>query len=252
MPRGSLIGERRGGRKRGTPNRRTILVERILAIASERPTIPAEELVAILSKDRELPADVRIRIARKFLPNRTSRAVGSNSARYSADNRRNADPAGSRSGSPGPAKPVNLDILFSLVQDTAVPTDHRREAASLLAQCFLPMKPGIKRWWLGAHDDEYGFAITAEIAAEYRDAKFEFRRLSRSGSNGPRTRNKIEKLRARIKTILHRLQCPCPSLYGKDQLSADSKTGRLFFAAAGEQDPQRSRRCRRGTPQSKA
>ena len=38
MPRGSKLGERRGGRQRGTPNRRTVLADRILAIASARPT----------------------------------------------------------------------------------------------------------------------------------------------------------------------------------------------------------------------
>jgi hypothetical protein len=34
MPRGSQPGERRGGRQRATPNRRTVLINRILAAAA--------------------------------------------------------------------------------------------------------------------------------------------------------------------------------------------------------------------------
>jgi len=37
MLRGSEPGERRGGRKRGTPNRRTILSDRILSIGLNQP-----------------------------------------------------------------------------------------------------------------------------------------------------------------------------------------------------------------------
>ena len=54
-----------------------------------------------------------------------------------------------------------------------------------------------------------------------------------SESNNPRTRTKIEKLRARMKAILHRLQCPCPSLYGKDQLSADRTRLTYFLQQRG-------------------
>ena len=71
-----------------------------------------------------------------------------------------------------------------------MPLEQRRKAASEAAQYLLPKKPGIKRWWLNAPVDEYGFAITPEIAAEYRDARFELRRLSRIGSNNPKTETK--------------------------------------------------------------
>ena len=38
MPRGSKPGERRGGRQRATPNKRTVLTDRILAVVSANPT----------------------------------------------------------------------------------------------------------------------------------------------------------------------------------------------------------------------
>lgn len=202
MPRGSKIGERRGGRERGTPNRRTVLVDRIL-VASKGPASSASQFVVMLASDQELPADIRMAIARKFLP------------------------TGKSWRSPRTAHPINLEIEFNILQDLAVPADQRRKAAAQIAQHILPKKTGEKRWWVNAPHDEHDFAITPEIAAEYRDAKFELRRLSRLRSNSARTANKIEKLRARINAILHRLQCPCPSRYGEVQRNEDSR--RLIY-----------------------
>ena len=63
MSRGSKIGERRGGRDRGTPNGRTRLVDRILAIASECLATSAEGFIAVLVQDQKIPADIRMAIA---------------------------------------------------------------------------------------------------------------------------------------------------------------------------------------------
>ena len=59
MPRGSKPGERRGGRQRATPNKRTVLRDRILAVASGNPTATFLEFVPILVGDQALPADIR-------------------------------------------------------------------------------------------------------------------------------------------------------------------------------------------------
>lgn len=221
MPRGSKIGERRGGRQRGTPNRRSVLADRILAIASERPITSAGQLVDILVKDQALPADIRMAIAREFLSAGRSRSVGASAVRSSARKRRKAESTGPRPAPPGNRRLATLDSLFSIAQDMTVATDHRRKAASEAAQHFLPKKPGIRRWWVNAPADEYGFAITPQIAAEYRDSKFELRHSANSGSNSPAISRKAAKLRARMQAILHRLQCPCPSLYGMTQRQQD-------------------------------
>jgi hypothetical protein len=220
MPRGSKIGERRGGRQRGTPNRRTVLVDRILALTSERPTMSACQFIDVLIRDRELPADIRIEVACEFLRAGT-RSVGVKAARSSADKRRkakSADPWPERSGT---AKSMTLDILFGLAQDATAHPDQRRKAACQVAQHFLPKKPGTKRWWQNAPADEYGFAVTPQIAAEYRDTKMELRRLARSAANSPAITRKAAKMQERLKAILRRLECPCPSVYGKDQLAED-------------------------------
>ena len=75
MPRSSKPGERRGGRQRATPNKRTVLTERILAVASANPTASFDELVALLVKDKTLAADVRVAIARKWFAAARSRSA---------------------------------------------------------------------------------------------------------------------------------------------------------------------------------
>src|SRR6185437_5415517 len=83
------------------------------------------------------------------------------------------------------AKSARLDVLLSIVRDTKAHPVGRRKAASEAAQQFLPKTPGIKRWWKNAPIDEYGFAITPEIAAEYRNIKINLRTLLGSGEDNP-------------------------------------------------------------------
>jgi hypothetical protein len=64
----SKPGERRGGRQHATPNRRTVLTDRILAAAAANPSAAIHELVLILARDQGLPADTRMVVARKAFP----------------------------------------------------------------------------------------------------------------------------------------------------------------------------------------
>src|ERR1700751_5973428 len=61
MLRGSRPGERRGGRKQGAPNRRTILRDRILSIGLDHPSASQRAFLFKLVKDRKLPADTHPR-----------------------------------------------------------------------------------------------------------------------------------------------------------------------------------------------
>src|SRR5271156_3933668 len=150
MPRGSKPGERRGGRKRTTPNRRTVLADRILAAASDNPTATRHELLLILLKDQVLPAGTRMDIARKSFPARTSRAVD-DGAEKSAMRRLRAiehptdfnpdrgvhnqplSPNRAWSGArTGAINFATLDLLLGVVQDAAAMPSERRKAASEL------------------------------------------------------------------------------------------------------------------------
>ena len=60
------------------------------------------------------------------------------------------------------------------------------------------------------------------MAREYRDSRLQLQHLSGSpGSNVPATEKRADKLRARIKMILQRLDCPCPSHYSIEQWLKD-------------------------------
>jgi len=68
MPRGSKPGERRGGRQRGTPNKKTALRNAALAAAAANPEIlPLEFLLGIM-RDPNMPSELRIKVAQATLP----------------------------------------------------------------------------------------------------------------------------------------------------------------------------------------
>jgi ABC transporter substrate binding protein len=89
MPRGSKPGTKRGGRKRGTPNRRTILADRIFVTAAAHPVAGWQELLSVLMDDQALPADTRLVIAQKS----RSAAARSNKARAKTSTTRHNVPA---------------------------------------------------------------------------------------------------------------------------------------------------------------
>ena len=176
MPRGSKQGERRGGRQRATPNKRTVLADRILAVASANPTASCDEIVAILVKDQALPASSRVAVAREWFA-----AAGSRSAKgrtkqlndrgFQATERTaplksdcgvaSTTPQSKIGASPNARTATNramLPVLFSIAQDTATTAAERRQAASELAQYFLPKNPTRKKSRCGNFPpDEHGF-----------------------------------------------------------------------------------------------
>src|SRR5271168_2248663 len=124
MPRGSKPGERRGGRRRATPNKRTVLRDRILSVASANPTATCYELLHLLIKDQALPAPTRLAIARK----------SSSQSMLLTDNAPPDAKTEAKTLAP-------LDILLSVAQDAAATAAERRKAASEAAEYFLPKNP---------------------------------------------------------------------------------------------------------------
>jgi hypothetical protein len=68
MPRGSRPGERRGGRKPGTPNKKTLTKNAVfLAAASDGERSPLDFMLALM-RDRQVPLDLRIDMATAAAP----------------------------------------------------------------------------------------------------------------------------------------------------------------------------------------
>jgi hypothetical protein len=63
MPRGSKPGERRGGRQRGTPNKKTALTNAALAAAAANPEISPLEFLLRTMRDPNVSSEIRIKVA---------------------------------------------------------------------------------------------------------------------------------------------------------------------------------------------
>jgi hypothetical protein len=231
MPRGSKPGERRGGRQRATPNKRTVLKERILSIASAYPTASDDEIVAYLIKDPMLPTSLRLAVARKWHTDAGLRSSNLRSSKRSSKTPKAIEAAvltsASRTTSEVASKEISaadadssvdravLPVLFGIVRDRAAKPKEQRLAALALTQYFLPKKTFVKKPRQELVADECGFVIEPDVARELRDLKLELDYLRRSSKKRrPHiVARKSAQLQKRIKEIQQSLACPCPSKY---------------------------------------
>jgi hypothetical protein len=232
MPRGSKPGERRGGRQRATPNKRTLLAERILWIAAASPTASHDEIVTSLMNDPMLPASLRLAVAQAWHADARSRRPGFRPRKCSSKTSQPFEPSAAVSadrpvaeGAPENAKSVDpsatversvLPILFAIAQDGAAKPRERRRAALALTRYFVPKKSTVKKSRLAVSvSDECGFVVDPDRARELRDLKLELDCLPRSSKKrSPHIVARIAtRLQKRIKEIQQFLACPCPSRY---------------------------------------
>jgi hypothetical protein len=68
MPRGSKPGERRGGRQRGTPNKKTALINTAFAATASSPDLLPLDFFLALMRDPSVSPDWRFRAAQAAAP----------------------------------------------------------------------------------------------------------------------------------------------------------------------------------------
>src|SRR5262249_46055695 len=68
MPRGSKPGERRGGRQRGVPNKKTALNNAALTAAASNPNVSPLEFLLAVMRDPNVSLDFRIKAAQVAAP----------------------------------------------------------------------------------------------------------------------------------------------------------------------------------------
>jgi hypothetical protein len=68
MPRGSKPGERRGGRQKGTPNKKTVLRNAGLSAAAADPNVSPLDYLLNVMREQTLPLETRIAAGREALP----------------------------------------------------------------------------------------------------------------------------------------------------------------------------------------
>lgn len=68
MPRGSKPGERRGGRQRGVPNKKTALKNAAIIAAASNPEISPLEFLLAIMRDPNVSPDLRVKVAQVAAP----------------------------------------------------------------------------------------------------------------------------------------------------------------------------------------
>jgi hypothetical protein len=68
MPRGSKPGERRGGRQRGTPNKKTALRNAAIVAAASKPDISPLDFLLGVMRDPNMSSELRIKVAQVAAP----------------------------------------------------------------------------------------------------------------------------------------------------------------------------------------
>jgi hypothetical protein len=244
MPRGSRPGERRGGRQRGTPNKKTLLKNAVFCAAAADPNRSPLDFMLALMRDPQVPTDVRVDMAAAAAPYvhakpqapprvRTnpmdSRPITGvpdqvvrkmegalNAPQQSGDSAQEPQQSGA-AGPVGEGGPdlSPMDFLLRMMNDPEATPKQRIRAARVAARYKHIAVPPDK---LPAVD-EYGFAISNTLAKGIRD---DYRRLERLYRNNigsedlKRVAKEIAEINARSAEQCKFLPIPPPG-YSPDQ-----------------------------------
>lgn len=157
MPRGSKPGERRGGRQKGTPNKRTALERAVLVATLDHARISPLELTLALMRNPSLSLERRVNAAQKALPfvhAKLRRGAAKRSAKKSTtDNGDDAESKTDRTRRPRvktrrivlPDAPKDADItplrfLQRLLWDHKTPAELRIKIAAMITP-YVHHKP---------------------------------------------------------------------------------------------------------------
>jgi hypothetical protein len=215
MPRGSKPGERRGGRKRATLNKRTLLRQRITASLSMHRNATLRDLFLVLVNDPTLPAAIRLAVGRKlFAAERRRSRIATGSVSLTRDQEAAAtsrESSSSATAEIGVCSPLELQLLIA--QNVDATSEERQKAAAELAKLILPPRVSLSTKTVTY---DFGFSVDPNLAKELRDAKLEriCVRLLSDKLSPYAFAKKVSALETRISEIQQTLKCPCPSTYG--------------------------------------
>ena len=188
MPRGSKPGERRGGRQRGTPNKKTALRNAAIGAAHLDPNISPRNFMLGLMRNGDLPLADRFAAAQAVLPlvhqkltsghatQHSPGAYGNDVADHNGKGRANSDARLGRQPKPAITFVIRtngadlspLDFFLEVMRDPEAPVLLRTKAARIAAP-FVHPKPASRKPAL-VIQDPYQFDIDPAAARELRDA----------------------------------------------------------------------------------
>lgn len=257
MPRGSKPGERRGGRQKGTPNKKTVLRNAAIHAAAAEPNLLPLGFFLGMMRNPDLPSDLRVKmaeIAAPFVHRKPTKdnprillASRKHVALMRAVRKGKAAPPGGADPSAG--KPGTLAVEGAAAEETPVeylagvmrnpeikPELRIRVARTLLRfvhpkQKQDPTADQTDAELKNALGDE--FMVDPELAAKIRDDELRLRELryrldsrSTSGSHTPAQIKEKAALEARIEEAATAIGCP-PGYGSKEQTTDQALANRL-------------------------
>jgi hypothetical protein len=209
MPRGSKPGERRGGRQRGTPNKKTLLKNAVFCAAAADPNRSPLEFMLALMRDPQVPLDLRIEMATQAAPFVHARPEPARRKRPDPlDVRDRLGDTGDlkfetrevRPGAEGSAggglSPV--DFLLGVMADPAATP----KAAAIAARYKHAYAGGAEAPSIIVAEDKFAFKVAPELARAERDDRVreirldEFKPHSAEGIAAARELEQIRQRRA--------------------------------------------------------
>jgi hypothetical protein len=251
MSRGSKPGERRGGRQRGTPNKKTLLRNaEIEAIAGKPDLTPLDYFLAVM-RSQHFPLTTRVQAALKALPrlHAKRRADDVDEATFAPNagsshpvNEKRSSGSGASIASSDKAVPhrgvrntviqegnknaelTPLDFLLGLLRSPETRHATRFKVACATAPYIHQKKSTQDVVARAGKPDRYGFAVNLETAKEIRDIVRRIARLKKERPKDPqRYQKNLIRLESRGKAIVGAFVCPCPSLYERNDYANDQK-----------------------------
>ena len=238
MPRGSRPGERRGGRQRGTPNKKTQLRNAAINAAAADPNISPLGFLLGLMRDVTLPIELRVDMAaaaaplfhpKLKAPRRDQNAPKTWTLIDAIDGQAGSGSKGKIKLVAKPKPPAAdgtagstispLEFLLNVMGDPATPPDLRIKAARIAAP-YRHSKPTIAEPVIDGDavtTDEYGFVVEQAFARQLRDLVIK----ERVSLYNYATRTNIRPIRRRINELCKILPA-CPLGYGADQARSDA------------------------------
>jgi hypothetical protein len=172
MPRGSKPGERRGGRQKGTPNKRTVFNDAIAAAAAADPHVLPLDLFRNIMRDSNLPLDTRVMAAQSALPYVHAKPNGRGQQPEPGASRLKFRPTRTAADEQAIAP---LDFLLRVMRDPETPSHTRMRVGSIVAP-YVHRKAEPRQPSVAADlevDDEYGFVVDWDKANALLDLEYE-------------------------------------------------------------------------------
>jgi hypothetical protein len=181
MPRGSRPGERRGGRQRGTPNKKTLIKNAVFCAAAADPDRSPLDFMLALMRDPQVPLDLRLEMAAAASPFVHARPEPARNKRpdpldlgdrlmdtgdlkfEESEAKPTAEGSGDGSG------PSPLDFLLGVMKDPAATPQQRVKAAGVAARYKHAYAGGAEASTVIVGEDKFGFKVDPELARAERD-----------------------------------------------------------------------------------